>query len=200
MSEENNQSSPLNELQILRLKQMAKFTSSLQNINWFKNIGKKLSNEEKSISLDYISAVGFPHSSIAIINSSEEASIIAENPDWNSEWWEAEEQLRASLLTKSLEIIDEEELNHALNHATAQSAEPALNAIKNNIISSHLSTDIDYQAFINAATGMAVASTYQAALVLASGEDENHPFTFKFRLIELGRLPIGIVGNTFSIY
>ena len=47
---------------------------------------------------------------------------------------------------------------------------------------------------------MAVAITYQASLVLASGGYENHPFTYKFELIECGRLPLGIIGNTFSVY
>ena len=195
-----NVDSVMDELQQIRLTQMAKFTSVLKNIKWFHNIANPLDDIEKQISQNYTSNIGFPHSNIAFINNADDVYFLVENPEWNTNWWEAEEQLRSSLLNKALEVIDADELNHAINHATTKAAGFALDSISEKVSEINCSNNFDYQYFINTLTGMAVATTYQASLVLASGGDEKHPFTYKFELIEYGRLPLGITGNTFSIY
>ena len=129
-----------------------------------------------------------------------EAAGIAENPNWNSNWWEIEEQLKVSLINESLRYIEEEELSHALNHVTSQTAGQSLEAVAFEKFTKD-SEDIDYyQSFVNAAAGMAIASAYQAALVLSASADQDHPFSLKFQLFENGRLPLGIIGNTFSIF
>ncbi|MDC0074346.1 hypothetical protein OAK17_05805 [Alphaproteobacteria bacterium] len=195
-----NVDSVINELQEIRLTQMAKFTSVLKNIKWFHNLANPLDDLEKEISQNYISNIGFPHTNIAVINNVEEVYFIIERPEWNTNWWDAEEQLRSSLLNKALEVIDADELNHAINHATTKAAGFALDSISEKFSEINYTNNFNYQYFINTLTGIAVAITYQASLVLASGGDEKHPFTYKFELIEYGRLPLGITGNTFSVY
>jgi hypothetical protein len=56
------------------------------------------------------------------------------------------------------------------------------------------------EALIRAAAGAATQGAYHAALVLAAGGDEHHPFAIKFRLFEAGRWPLGIVGATFNLF
>ncbi len=188
------------ETQIIRLKQIAKFTKNILNINWFSRINQSLSDYDLKLSEKYISAVGLPESNISYVFDWNEAAGIAENPNWNSNWWEIEEQLKVSLINESLRYIEEEELSHALNHVTSQTAGQSLEAVAFEKFTKD-SEDIDYyQSFVNAAAGMAIASAYQAALVLSASADQDHPFSLKFQLFENGRLPLGIIGNTFSIF
>mgnify|MGYP001377930766 FL=1 len=167
---------------------------------WFSRINQSLSDNDIELSEKYISAVGLPNSNISNVSDWNEAAGIAENPNWNSSWWEIEEQLKVSLITESLKYIQEDELSHALNHVTSQTAGQSLEAVAFEKFTKD-SGNIDYyQSFVNAATGMAIASSYQAALVLSASADQDHPFSLKFQLFENGRLPIGIIGNTFSIF
>ena len=188
------------ETQIIRLRQIAKFTKKILHINWFSRVNQSLSDNDIELSEKYISAVGLPNSNISNVSDWNEAAGIAENPNWNSSWWEIEEQLKVSLITESLKYIQEDELSHALNHVTSQTAGQSLEAVAFEKFTKD-SGNIDYyQSFVNAATGMAIASSYQAALVLSASADQDHPFSLKFQLFENGRLPIGLIGNTFSIF
>ena len=45
---------------------------------------------------------------------------------------------------------------------------------------------------------MAIASSYQARLVLSASVDQDHPFSLKFQLFGNGRLPIGIIEILFQ--
>ncbi|PPR79378.1 MAG: hypothetical protein CFH01_00435 [Alphaproteobacteria bacterium MarineAlpha2_Bin1] len=189
-----------NEIQIIRLKQIAKFTKNILYIKWFSRTNESLSNLDIELSEKYISAVGLPESNISNVSDWVEAAGIAENPNWNSNWWEIEEQLKASLITESLKYIYEEELSHALNHVTSQTAGQSLEAVAFEKFAEDSENITYYQSFVNAAAGMAIASAYQAALVLSASADQDHPFSLKFQLFENGRLPIGIIGNTFSIF
>ncbi len=188
------------DIEIIRLKQIAKFTKKLTEITWFERINLTLSDYETKLAENYISSIGFPDANISFVTDWVEAAGIAENPNWNSDWWETEEQLRSGLLTESLSFIHEEELTHALNHVTSQAAGQSLESIAFEKFSLDKNNTEYYESFINASAGMAIASAYQAALVLAASAEPQHPFSIKFQLFENGRLPIGIVGNTFSIF
>ena len=188
------------EIEIIRLTHIAKFTKKILDIDWFRRTNQPLSIHDKELSEKYISAIGFPEANISNVPGWSEAAGIAENPNWNSNWWEAEEQLRSALLAQSLESINDNELSHALNHVTTQTAGQSLEAVAFDKFAEELD-DLDYyQSFVNAAAGMAIASAYQAALVLSASAHEDHPFSLKFQLFENGRLPLGIIGNTFSIF
>ena len=188
------------EIEIIRLTHIAKFTKKILDIDWFRRTNQPLSIHDKELSEKYISAIGFPEANISNVSDWSEAAGIAENPNWNSNWWEAEEQLRSALLAQSLESINDNELSHALNHVTTQTAGQSLEAVAFDKFAEELD-DLDYyQSFVNAAAGMAIASAYQAALVLSASAHEDHPFSLKFQLFENGRLPLGIIGNTFSIF
>ena len=49
---------------------------------------------------------------------------------------------------------------------------------------------------------MCIRDSYQAGLLLAAEDenDEHHIFALKYKLFELGRWPIGVLGNTFHIF
>jgi hypothetical protein len=59
---------------------------------------------------------------------------------------------------------------------------------------------IEDEEILRAAIGQALQSCYQAALVIAAGEEEDHPFAQKFRLYENGHWPLGVAGTTLNIF
>ena len=112
----------------LRLSAMARFARTVTEYRWFERVGEALSEDDRAASLAYLSAVGFPDARVSAVTGWEEAAGLAENPEWNSEWWEAEEQLRSGLVAQAMEEVDESELTQALNHITAQAAGAAQDA------------------------------------------------------------------------
>ena len=116
--------------------------------------------------------------------------------DLDSEGWIQEEQLRAALISEALEHMDETALQVALTHAASLAADN----IRESFEDVAAIWDLEEGPLLNAATGAAVQSVHQAALLLAVGETDPHPFGLKFRLFEAGRWPIGLAGTSFNIF
>lgn len=186
--------------QVARLVKVSHFARHVVHMEWFSRIGQSISAEELRITEDYLSAIGFPNTNIATVTDWNDAAAVAETPAWNSGWWEAEEQLRAALIADALMVIDERELTQSLNHVTAQTAGQALVAIDEAAKLHTIESNPNIMEFLNAAAGIAVASSYHAGLAIAAQNEAEHPFSIKFRLFENGRLPLGMAGNTFSIF
>ena len=180
----------------LRLSAMARFARSVTEYRWFERVGEALSEDDRAASLAYLSAVGFPAARVSAVTGWEEAAGLAENPEWNSEWWEAEEQLRSGLVAQAMEEVDESELTQALNHITAQAAGAAQDAAQ----AAADAAGFDDDAFIQATAGAVVAASYTAGLILAAGAEDDHPLALKFALLEAGRFPLGVAGTTFSLF
>ncbi len=179
-----------------RLTAMAKFARGINEIPWFSRVGQPLSQEDLELAEAYLNALGFPGSHVSAVDTWEEAAGFAENPDWNTEWWEAEEQLRASLVTRATEDIDEVALTNALDHIAGRAAGVATELVS----AAAIDAGYDDDEFVTAAAGAMVAACYAAGLVLAAGAEEDHPFALKFRLLETGRFPLGVIGTTFSLF
>ena len=126
----------------------------------------------------------------------EDAAFAASNPEFNSDWWEAEEQLRMGLTTMALELMSEEDLNLALTQVSATASDIVSKAVD----AMAEEAGIEDQELIRAATGSALQSCHQAALVLAAGEEDAHPFALKYKLFEQGHWPIAITGSSFNIF
>ncbi len=179
-----------------RLTAMAKFALGINEIPWLSRVGRPLSREDIELAEAYLNALGFPNSYVSAVETWEEAAGFAENPEWNTEWWEAEEQLRAGLVAQASEDIDEVDLTTALNHIAGQAAGIATELVSGAAIDA----GYDDEEFVTAAAGAIVAACYAAGLVLAAGVEEDHPFALKFRLLETGRFPLGVIGTTFSLF
>ncbi len=179
-----------------RLTAMAKFALGINEIPWLSRVGQPLSQDDHELAEAYLNALGFPGSHVSTVETWEEAAGFAENPDWNTEWWEAEEQLRAGLVTQAAEDIDEVDLANALNHIAGQAAGVATELVSGAAIDAGYDDD----EFVTAMAGAMVAACYAAGLVLAAGAEEDHPFALKFRLLEAGRFPLGVIGTTFSLF
>jgi hypothetical protein len=165
-------------------------------IPWFSVVGDELSGEDLANARGYLDALGFPDAEVADVANWLDAEVAAHNPDWNPEWWEAEEQLRMALLDEATALHGEEAMVIALTHVTSTAADIVQNAAE---ISARR-TGAGDEALIRAAAGAATQACYQAALVLAAGGEPDHAFALKFKLFESGRWPLGIVGNTFHLF
>lgn len=178
------------------LRGVARFARMVRNVAWFATLGEPLSSAERDDAEDYVSALGFPDADVALVADWEEAEAAIRNPGWNSDWWEAEEQLRAGLIADAMEQISEDELLVALTAVTSAASEVVHGAAA----VAAARAGVADQALIRAAAGAATQGAYQAALVLAAGADDMHPFALKYRLFEAGHWPLGIVGSTFNLY
>lgn len=175
---------------------VVRFNKLLPSISWFEEVGQPLTEESFAIARDYMNALGFPDAFVGEVEDWDDAAYAASNPDWNSDWWEAEEQLRMGLTTAALELISEEDLNAALTQISA-TASPVITTAVEAITDDH---GIEDQELIRAAVGAALQTCHQAALVLAAGEEDTHPFAIKYKLFEQGHWPIAITGNSFNIF
>jgi hypothetical protein len=178
------------------LRGVVRFARMVRNVAWFSALGESLSAAERDDAEAYVSALGFPAADVALVADWEEAEAAIRNPGWNSDWWEAEEQLRAGLIADAVEQIGEDELLVALTAVTSAASEVVHGAAA----VAAARAGIADQALIRAAAGAATQGAYQAALVLAAGAEDEHPFALKYRLFEAGHWPLCIVGSTFNLY
>ena len=178
------------------LKSVAPFLALASGVQWFSTLGEDPSRSFVKTARDYVDMLGFPEAEPGFLADWEEAAEAAQSLDINSPAWEAEEQLRAALTNDVLSIIDENTLEMVMAHVSgvvgSAIGEAALEA------STHLG--IQDEGFVNAVTGAAIQACYHAALVGMAAEEDNHPFAIRFQLFEQGRLPIGVIGNSFLIY
>jgi hypothetical protein len=177
---------------------VSQFVRMLGGVPWFGGLGLELDGREELLAEDYLLALGFPEARIALITDWEGAADAAANPEWNTDWWEAEEQARVALVAEACMRADEDTVMIALTHLQNQAVEAVLE-------SAELAAEaagIDDEELIRAAAGGAAQGIYQAGLLLAAenDDDEHHAFALKYRLFESGRWPIGVVGNSFHIF
>ena len=179
--------------ELAAVSRFARFTKS---VSWFAGVGLPLGDSEMQDARDYADALGFPDAGVAGVADWEEAESMAQSPDWNTAWWEAEEQLRAALTAEALERMSEDDFMLAMTNVTAKASDMVHGAAA----VAAARAGVSDEALIRAAAGAATQACYQAALVLAADAGEDHAFAIKFRLFEAGRWPLGIVGNTLGIF
>jgi hypothetical protein len=172
------------------------FLRSADQIDWFARTGDAPAVEVIESSKAYLSALGFPDVEVRPIDGWEEAQSAAESLDFDSVGWEAEEQLRAALISNATDVVGEEAAEIALTHVAATLG-PAVRAAAAQIAAAW---DVADEGLINAAAGSALRACHLAALVIVAGEaDEDHAFAKKFEIFEAGHWPIGIAGASFNI-
>jgi hypothetical protein len=175
---------------------VARFTQAIPGVPWFEAVGEPLGEAEREDAIAYLSALGFPDAYVAAVATWEEAGEAATNPEWDSAWWEAEEQLRAGLTAEAVDLVGEAEVMAALTHVGASASQVVGEAAAEAVAAAGVADE----ELALAAAGAAIQACHQAALVLAAGAEEDHPFALKFRLFEAGRWPLGVVGTSFNLF
>ena len=174
----------------------ARFLKTIPTLPWFENIGAPIDAELLRDAHAYLDALGFPDADIAAVEGWDDAAYAIGNPDWNSDWWETEEQVRAGLTTAALETVGEEDVEAAIAHLNQIMTDEIPEAIRVSAAYGGVSDD----DVIMAAVGATTQACHVAALVVLAAEEEDHSMALKFRLFEAGRWPLGVTGNTFHLF
>lgn len=172
------------------------FSRLLPDLPWFTELGTPIDSQTRNIALGYLDGLGFPEAGVARISNWEDASVAAESGDWNSGPWEAEEGLRAALSTDLLDVLSEEAFEIGFTYVAA-AAEPAVREAAERAAAIWALEDMEIAL---AAAGAAMQAIHGAAIAIAAGAEQDHPFLLRFRLFERGRWPIGVAGLTFNIF
>lgn len=175
---------------------LAQLRVVIEQADWFHRLGQPLNDDTRIIAEDYVAQLGFPGVWVSGVTDWETAASTAENPEINSESWEAEETLRVHLTQEALLFLGEEDLGQALDAITT-SASPIIFEAAANVANMW---GVDDDEIIEACAGAALQACYNAALVIAAGEEEDHPCALKFALYETGHWPIAITGQTLNLF
>jgi len=177
---------------------VSQFARMLREVPWFATLGEPLDERELNLAEDYLVGLGFAEATVVPAADWQEAEEAVRNPEWNTAFWEAEEQLRVALVTEACERADEATVQLALAHLSNVAAETIVESIEATAAHWQVSDD----ALIRTAVGAAAQACYQAGLVLAAelDDDEPHPFAVKYRLFESGRWPLGLVGASYYLF
>lgn len=157
---------------------------------WFAAAGETLTDGEGVEAMRYLRALG--HTGIAVegVPSWTRAKALADSPDWDPGWWDAEERLRQALLDAAGRRHGRDRLLAALTHATQAVSDPAHGRAAQSLVRAGVADE----GLARAAAGAATQAAYLAALAAAADAPAEHAFHAKFRLFEGGRWPVGIVG------
>ena len=179
-----------------------RLAEGFERMSFFASLGEPPTDQVRRVAEAYVDRLGFPEAELAILPTPEDGADAAETLDWASPAWEAEELARADLTAKALDVLSEDAMEIALRMVTAKAGEAA----KESIEEEGAIWDIGDEAIQRLAVGAVVQTATNAALcVLASEADPeidiaDHLFTHKLKLFELGRWPVSVVGQSFSLF
>jgi len=175
---------------------VSRFTKLISRTDWFRYVGEPLEPEVLDRAKAYLDALGFPEATPAEVEDWQEAAYSLETNDWNSPFWEVEQQLMAALVVEVTETIDPELLEMVLAKVTAAASE----YVSEGVMAAADRYGMHDDELMKAAIGEGVQTCYQAALVIAAGVGDDHPFKLKYQIYETGWWPLGVMGNTFNIF
>lgn len=179
-----------------------RLSDGLTQMPWFAHLGEPPTDAVRQTADLYLDRLGFPDAELAILPTPDDAAAAAETLDWASPAWESEELARAEITGRALEVVSEEALEVAIRMITARAGEAA----KESMAEEGAIWDIGEEAIKNIAVGAAVQCSVNAGLVVLASEADpdievvEHLFTHKLKLFELGRWPVSVVGQSFSLF
>ncbi|VAW07058.1 hypothetical protein MNBD_ALPHA01-516 [hydrothermal vent metagenome] len=175
---------------------VSRFSRLIPRTDWFRYVGEPLEGAVLDQARAYLDALGFPEATPAMVEDWQEAASSLETNDWNSPFWEVEQQLMAALTVEVTETIDPALLEMVLAHVTSVASE----YVGEGVMAAASRWGLDDEELMKAAIGEGVQACYQAALVIAAGVGDDHPFQLKYQMFESGWWPLGVMGNTFNIF
>lgn len=178
-----------------RLAALDRLTRAIPLDGWFAAVGEPLIDAERDEARLYLDGLGFPAAAIAAAADWTAAHRLAEAPDWEPRWWEAEQAAQAALLARAEAEVEERALYDALTRV----ARAAGDVCHGTAAIAAARAGIAHPGLIRAAAGAAAMACHQVALVRAAGAGPDHPFAAKHRLFAAGRWPLAIVGGTFHV-
>ena len=174
----------------------ARFIKSIPTLSWFDNLAAPFDGDLLDDAHSYLAALGYSGAAVAAVADWADAAYVIANPDWNSEWWEVEEQIRAGLTAAAVATVGEEDFAAAMTHLNQAMSE----TIPEMVRVSAAYGGVGDEDVVMAAMGAATQACHVATLVVLAAAEEDHPMALKYRLFEAGRWPLGVIGNTFHLF
>ncbi len=175
------------------------FIKVLKNIPWFRRIGHPLSQEERAAATLCAKSLGFTAEPVELTSWSEAADI-AHALYSQSSWSEEEENISNDIAQSVLKIFNLDQVQVMTTQVQAE----ATPLIVERVGSNASMWGFDDDQAINAAVGASVKCCCSVMHLMSSeyaGNDlEKHYLGVKFKLFELGRWPLGVLGHTFYIF
>ena len=192
------------------------FANRASRVSWFIELGEPLDNDCLDVVTLYLEGLGLPEASPAPLLDWRDAADAAQSMDINSEAWEIEEQFRAAATAEALTLISEEGLGIMLKHLASSLSEDVANCVEEAL---YMADEASSEALTNLAAGAAQQAVHGAALSLAAyaahalksdphieaieldnDDIANHPLMLRFRLFEMGRWPVSLIGNSLNLF
>lgn len=192
------------------------FANRASRLSWFTELGEPLDNDCLDVVTLYLEGLGLPEASPAPLLDWRDAADAAQSMDINSEAWEIEEQFRAAATAEALTLISEEGLGIMLKHLASSLSEDVANCVEEAL---YMADEASSETLTNLAAGAAQQAVHGAALSLAAyaahilksdphietieldnDDIANHPLMLRFRLFEMGRWPVSLIGNSLNLF
>jgi hypothetical protein len=175
---------------------LGRFAETIGSASWFAACGEPLTGAEHEEAAGWMAELGVEVADIERVASWEEAAGLAKSPDWSRLWWDAEEGERKRLYRAAAEAAGEAALLAALTRVT----DVATRLLHGAASVAASRAGVADPALTRVAAGAASQACYQAALALAAGAGDAHPFAAKHRLFLAGRWPLGVVGERCFVF
>ena len=182
-------------MNLTALNKITTLTSNIIKIIWFKNVGKEVDNQISTYIENYCLKLNIDKK-INKVKKWDEAINVINDKDWNKICWKLEEKEKANLLSILIENNNETEVLSNLRDLTLESSK----IIEYFSIADIKKDDMRYQYYSKVAAGAAAICCYQAALAIATNQENNHIFISKYELFKAGHWPLIIKTNTFNIF
>lgn len=180
----------------MSLAAVAALAARLPAIGWFAAVGAQPDRDAAADVAAYLTGLGLASAPVAGVADWRAAQAVADAPDWDHRWWDAEERARQALLADAGAAHGRPVLLAALTAVTDAAAAAAQAAAD----AALARAGIGEPGLARAAGGAALQAAYLAGLALAAGADGDHPFARKLALFEHGRWPLGLLRGAFRLF
>lgn len=171
--------------------------STQADARWFASLGLPFSAADLDHARAYLAALGYGSDTrIQPVAGWPEAEQIIRDPHWDRPWWQREEQERERLVEQTRTRLGDSVFLERLSAAT-ELATDALHAAAATAAARGGSADA---ALIRAASGAAAMAMHEAALARLAYRGSDHVFMRKYRILESGRWPLGVLRGVFHLF
>lgn len=164
--------------------------AAIPDVKWFAGLGRKLTPAQRRDAEAWLEGLGYAGCPLASARDWRAARRIANDPDWDRGWWQAEEKLRLDLLRRAEKCNGRKRAMEVLSEVALGAHDTALAAARKKIPNA---------VFAAAAAGAATQACYQGTLAFLAGK-RDHAFSAKLGLFLGGRWPLGILGGKAYIF
>jgi hypothetical protein len=164
---------------------------------WFSRQGEALTPAEEAVLANLLRA----HPALAAVGLSvvahwREAAAIVRAGEWDSAWWDVEEEERERLWVIAADRAGEQALFEAVTAVRDGLADTVGRAAR----AAAARGGFDDEDIVRAASGAALLTVQQASLAVMAGTGDGHYFLHKRALFTAGRWPLGLVRGRYYVF